>query len=452
MRRSGFLIFSACVGNLLEWYDFAVYALFAPYIAASIFRATDDFSRLAQSLLVFGLGAVARPLGALLIGLYADRRGRGPALLLTCLLMGAGTGMIVLDPPYAAAGRMSIVILCAARILQGLSAGGEIGGAAAFLAEQARPGRRGLSASFLQATMGLSNMLGAAVAATLTTFLDHDQMAHWGWRVPFCIGLAIVPVGLVLRRAAPAAPPVSIARQDRAHHHGLAVLRALAGRHRGALAAAFGLSVLWAAAPYALVIFFPLYAQTALGASPHASYVAYLLGNVALVLGALAAGRLADRLGARRVLVAGAILLAVLPAAMMGVLGHRHDPATMAAVAAGLCGLVALFVGAAPLGIAGLFPAPVRATGIALSYNAATSVFGGFAPAVLAALGTGIHGIAAPALYVAAAAIPALLGLAAPAFAGAGLEIPMGHAAESIPAHTPGDERMAMTTQRRHGA
>ena len=204
--HSCFLIMAACIGNLLEWYDFAVYALFSPYIAQVIFPASSQKIQLVQSLLVFGIGTVARPAGALLIGIYADRRGRGAALFLTCLLMGLGTALIFCDPPYRIAGSISVAILVAARFLQGISAGGEIGGAVSYLAEQVPPSIKGLSASFLQGTMGLSNMLGAAIAASLTLLLSNQQIVQWGWRIPFAIGLAIIPVGLFLRHYIPSRP------------------------------------------------------------------------------------------------------------------------------------------------------------------------------------------------------------------------------------------------------
>ncbi|GBQ31130.1 major facilitator superfamily transporter [Gluconacetobacter azotocaptans DSM 13594] len=434
---------AACIGNLLEWYDFSVYALFAPYIARALLPPGDPLSQLAQSLLVFALGAVARPVGALLLGQFADRRGRGTALMLTCLLMGAGTALILFDPPYAVAGRVSILVLCLARLLQGISAGGEIGGAAAFLVERAGRGRHGFAASFLQATMGLSNMLGAAVAASLTALLTDAQLAHWGWRVPFAIGLAIIPLGIVLRRNDAAPKPPAAARPP--------ILRTLARHHRGSLAAALGLSLLWGAAPYALVIYLPLYAQRFSGVTVHASYVASLAGNIALVAGSLTAGAVADRIGVRRLLIAATLLLIVLPGPILGVLKSDPGTAAMIAVAAGLCGLVALFVGAAPLGIAGLFPAAVRATGIALSYNAAVSVFGGFAPALLASLGTAWHGVPSAALYVALAALPALAALLSPPFrhghALSRAEKSISPAPESISVRMPGDETLAPATR-----
>ncbi len=432
------LVAAACVGNLLEWYDFAVYALFARYIAASIFHSSDGFSQLAQSLLVFGLGAVVRPLGAILIGRFADRNGRGAALTATCLLMGAGTLMIVCDPPYETGGRLSIVIICVARVLQGLSAGGEIGGAAALLTEQASKGSRNMTASFLQATMGLSNMLGATVATLATMCLDQAQMTAWGWRLPFVLGLLIVPMGLILRRAPAFAGSAIIPAQS-----GTPVLKTLLTQYQPSLGIAFGLSVLWTAAPYALVIALPLYMQTAFNVSSHASYAAYLAANVALVIASLLSGHLADRYGPRPVMTCGMLVLILVPTPLLLLAGAFSQQLVITLVMIVLFGTVGLFAGAAPAGLASLFPPAVRATGIAAPYNAAAAIFGGFAPMVLTLLGPHWHGVPSPALYVLLAAVPAGLALCAPFWRQSGhrfqLDKAMGHATESITPDSPDD-------------
>nr|WP_283091766.1 MFS transporter [Gluconobacter sp. Dm-62] len=429
------MIAAACVGNLLEWYDFAVYALFARYIAASIFHSADSFSQLAQSLLVFGLGAVVRPLGAILIGRFADRNGRGAALTVTCLLMGIGTLMIVCDPPYETGGRLSIVIICVARVLQGLSAGGEIGGAAAFLTEQASAGSRSVTASFLQATMGLSNMLGATVATLATLCLDQAQMISWGWRLPFVVGLLIVPMGLILRRA-PAFAGTGIAP----HQSEMPVLKTLLKQYRPSLGVAFGVSVLWTAAPYALVIYLPLYMQTAFGVSSHTSFAAYLAANVVLVLTSLLSGRLADRYGARNVMLVGMLLVVLAPAPLLLLAGAFSNPSVITLVMMGLFGTVGLFAGAAPESLAALFPPEIRATGIAAPYNVAAALFGGFAPMFLTFLGPHWHGIPSPALYILLAAVPAALALLWPRSQGQlRPDTAIGRATESIPSHDPDD-------------
>src|SRR5882724_3130481 len=170
-------ILAASVGNLLEWYDFSVYALFAIYIAANFFPRSDPGLDLVKAFLVFGLGFVIRPLGAVLIGVYGDRAGRKAALTLTILIMAGGTLIISVAPSYAAIGIGAPLLLLAGRILQGFSAGGEIGSATAFLVEHAPSPRRGRYTAWLQASMGMSNILGALVAFTITALLPATEVA-----------------------------------------------------------------------------------------------------------------------------------------------------------------------------------------------------------------------------------------------------------------------------------
>ena len=159
---------------MLEWYDFTVYALFAGYIAESFFPGDGPDIRLVKTFLFFGLGFVVRPLGAMLIGNYGDRAGRKAALTLTILLMAAGTGVIAFSPTYAAIGVGAPILLLLGRVLQGFSAGGEVGGATAYLLETGDPKQRGRVASWLEASMGLSNILGALAAFLVTALLSES--------------------------------------------------------------------------------------------------------------------------------------------------------------------------------------------------------------------------------------------------------------------------------------
>src|SRR5271155_2539084 len=187
-------IVATSIGNMLEWYDFTVYALFAGYIAQNFFPEDGPDARLIKAFLFFGLGFIVRPLGAVLIGNYGDRAGRKAALTLTILLMAAGTGIIAFSPTYAAIGMGAPLLLLLGRLLQGFSAGGEVGGATAYLLESADPDKRGRVASWLEASMGMANVLGALTAFSVTAVLTNSQMHSWGWRIPFVLGLAIAPV------------------------------------------------------------------------------------------------------------------------------------------------------------------------------------------------------------------------------------------------------------------
>jgi len=412
MPRASVAIIAACAGNLLEWYDFTVYALFATYIADSFFPSSDPGAALVKTFLTFGAGFIIRPLGAVLIGAHGDRHGRKAALLLTIWIMAAGTLLIALTPGYAAIGVAAPCLLLIGRLLQGLSAGGEIGSASALLAESTGAERRGGLAAWQEASMGMSNILGALVAFTVTATLSVQQVQRWGWRVPFLIGLLIAPAGLVLRRALHETADFESERQRRrasGDSPGTALRLALRA-HRGALAVGFGLSILWAVAVYVLNIYTPVYVQHAFGFSARQAFAASLIGNVLFVAGCLIAGRLSDRLGRTTVLSAGA--LALLSAVLPLYLWLQAAPTTtvLIIVQSAFCLMVAAFVGVAPAALADLFPTGMRATGIALVYNAAFVIFGGFAPAILTWFTRRANGSAmAPAGYVMCAAALALL-------------------------------------------
>jgi MFS transporter, MHS family, proline/betaine transporter len=192
-------ILAASMGNLLECYDFSVYAVFAIYIAENFFPSSNPGIDLIKAFLVFGLGFVARPLGGILIGVYGDRAGRKAALTMTILIMAFGTGIIALAPTYSMIGAGAPLLLLVGRILQGFSMGGEIGSATAFLVEHAPEGKKGLFAAWIQASVGLSIMLGALVAFSVAA-LPRTEIARWGWRIPFLIGLLIAPIAVYLRR------------------------------------------------------------------------------------------------------------------------------------------------------------------------------------------------------------------------------------------------------------
>jgi MHS family proline/betaine transporter-like MFS transporter len=405
-------ILAASLGNLLEWYDFAVYAAFAIYIGANFFPHDSPGVGLVNAFLVFGLGFVIRPLGAVLIGIYGDRAGRKAALTATILIMACGTLIIAVAPTYAAIGLGAPLVLLTGRLLQGFSAGGEIGSAAAFLVEHAPPARKALFAAWLQASMGMSNILGALVAFTVTSVLPHDEIVRWGWRVPFIIGLAIVPLGVYLRRTLDETPAfraeVSVERGPRQP------LRDVFREHASELAAGFGISILWAAVVYVLLIFMPVFLQKALGFTPAQSFGASLAENVVFVVACFVFGALADRIGHWRIQVygAGALLLFVLP--LFAWLDHSRSIEVLITVVC-CCGLMAAsFTGVAPTTLAALFPTSVRATGVSLTYNAGFTLFGGFAPAILTTFmpsGAGTGSPYAPAWFVMLAAIPALIAL-----------------------------------------
>src|SRR5665213_1106991 len=190
-------------GNALEFYDFLLYATFAVYIGHAFFPSGNALVSLLLSLATFGIGFLTRPLGGLLIGAYADRVGRRPALMLTIILMTLGTLGLVLTPTYASIGLCAPVILIVARLVQGLALGGEVGPSTAMLLECAPAGRRGFFVSWQNASQGMAILAAGLAGFAVSVILDQEQLASWGWRIPFALGLIIVPVGIYIRRSLP---------------------------------------------------------------------------------------------------------------------------------------------------------------------------------------------------------------------------------------------------------
>jgi MHS family proline/betaine transporter-like MFS transporter len=409
-------IVATSIGNMLEWYDFTVYALLAKYIAGNFFPGDDPNTRLLNTFLIFGLGFVVRPLGAVIIGNFGDRSGRKAALTLTILLMAVGTGIIAFCPSYATLGIGAPLLLILGRVLQGFSAGGEVGGATAYLLESAEPKERGRVASWLEASMGMSNILGALAAFSVVQFLSAAEVQSWGWRLPFIFGLLIAPVGLYLRRSLDetAAFQAEADRCAMSQAERRVPLLEIFRHHGRTLFVGFCVAVLWAVAVYVLMIFLPTYVQRpdTFNFSDHQAFAASLIGNIPFVLGCVWFGSFSDRIGRRRSLFISASLLFVLVLPLF--LWLKADPvfSTLIIVQAIVCILVASFVGVAPAALSEIFPTGVRSTGTSLVYNGAFTLFGGFAPWILTWLTQRSGGsIYSPAWYVMLAAGVALIAI-----------------------------------------
>ncbi len=300
---------------MLEWYDFTVYALFAGYIAQNFFPDDGPDARLIKTFLFFGLGFIVRPLGAVLIGNYADRAGRKAALTLTILLMATGTGVIAFSPTYASIGIGAPILLLLGRVLQGFSAGGEIGSATAYLLESGDPRQRGRFASWLEASMGMANILGALAAFSVASLLSESEIRSWGWRLPFIFGLGIAPVGLYLRRSLDETEEFRSELELRGKETvRRAPLLEIFSHHGRTLLFGFCVAVLWAVAVYVLMVFMPTYVQRpdTFNFSARQAFGASLLGNIPFVFGCFWFGVLSDRVGRRVSLFASASALLIL--------------------------------------------------------------------------------------------------------------------------------------------
>jgi MHS family proline/betaine transporter-like MFS transporter len=402
---------AASIGNALEWYDFTIYALFAVYIAKNFFPGGNDTVELIKSFLAFGLGFLIRPLGAVVLGVYADKAGRKAALFLTIMIMAAGTLLIAIAPTYAAIGIGAPMIILAGRVLQGFSAGGEVGSAAAFLVEHAPEGQKGKYAAWLQASMAFSNIIGAFVALAVTSLLTEDQVGDWGWRIPFILGLLIAPVGLWMRRSLDETPvfKAEFDKQGKTAEH--APLKEVFVNYGGALLKGTAFSVLWAASVYVMIIYMPIYVQRAFGFTGSQAFIAALIGNSLMAVGCIVAGAVSDKIGRRLTLAITTTVLLIAIHPLLWWLHHSPTLGNLITVQSCFCVMVAGVVGVAPSALSEVFPTHIRSTGMSLAYNISTTVFGGFAPAALTWLGTTSLGYSAPAWYVSIAAVIALFAI-----------------------------------------
>ena len=377
----GRAVVAATVGNMLEWYDFTIYAAFAIPISKSFFPADNEVVSLLLSFVTFGLGFVARPFGAAFLGGYADRKGRRNALSLTILLMALGTGIIALCPGYDRIGLAAPIIILGARLIQGFSAGGEIGGAVSTLVEHAPPARRGLYASFQQLSQGGSTMLSGLVAMTIALTLPPADVAAWGWRLAFGVGLLIAPVGLYIRRELEDAP---IFTDKAADHPAEMPIRLVLRDHWRAVLAGMLVVMLWTVAQY-IANYFPTFATRELKVSLSQSYLGPLVVGTVLLFCPLV-GALADRFRRKRVMIVGALGLLVVAYPAFAYL--IASPCTDRLVATQITVAFFMLIYTAPASavLAELFPTPVRATGISLTYSLGVAIFGGFTPAIITAL------------------------------------------------------------------
>ena len=394
-------IAAAIVGNTLEWFDFTVYGLFSLYIGRAFFPADNELASLLPALATYGIGFLLRPLGSIVLGQYADRVGRRAALMLSISLMVIGSAIIAFAPTYAQIGPLAPVLIVLARLIQGFSVGGEMGGATAYLIETAPANRRGFYASWQYAGQAGASLGGSLLVTVLTHLLGPAALYDWGWRIPFVLGLSIAPVGLYLRSRVPESPAFLTGRPSTR-----APLAELWRNHRGALLRAFCLTIQPTACTYLLIIYMPTYVEHALGVSANTAFTAASVTSLLYLVTNPLAGRLSDSIGRPIQLLAGSLLLAVLVYPAFLLITEHPSALVLTVVPGAMAVILAIYNGPSAAQVGGMFPAAVRSTGLSLSYNVAVPIFGGFAPYFVTRFDSGGHMV--PAYYMIACALPTL--------------------------------------------
>lgn len=387
------------LGNALEFYDFTVYAFFAKPIGEAFFPAKDASHSLLASLALFGAGYVMRPIGGAVIGALADRAGRKPAMLVTIALMAVGMLILALCPSYAQIGGWAQVIVIVGRLIQGLALGGEVGPSTAYLLEAAPPRHRGFVASWQIASQGCAALFAGLISTVLALSVGDAAMNAWGWRVMFLLGLAVVPVGLIIRSHLP--ETAGEGEDPQAAGSTAGVLRRLVRDHGRLLALTF-LVIAASTVSNAVGTNMPVYAGATLGLSETAATAVPIALGLASVAFPLLGGWLADRYGRRPVMIwpRAAILVLAVPAFVW--LLRSPGPAAVYAVTFLLSALSSINAAAIIVGIPESLPRSVRSTGLSLVYALSVSIFGGSTNFLINWLVTTTGDRLAPAYYLAA--------------------------------------------------
>ena len=387
------VVSATVAGNALEFYDFVTYAFFAVYIGKTFFPASTPLGSLLLSVAVFGVGFVTRPLGAAVIGSFADRVGRKPAMLLTIALITVGTMGLALTPSYETIGVAAPVIVVLARLVQGLALGGEVGPSTAFLIEIAPPGRRGLYASWQIASQGAASLVAGIVGVILTALLTQQQLHDWGWRVPFALGLALIPIALYLRRSMP---------ETLEHGHGAAGepgQMALLKQYAGLLGLLVVLVIGGTVSTY-VATYMTTYAIAVLKLPPTVSMAATVAFGLATFVFALLGGWLGDIFGRKPTMLWSRIAVLVLTYPAFLWLTHSPSLGTLLVATVVVGGLTGLSGAAGMAVLPEITPPRIRALASNLTYAIGVTMFGGTTQLVITWLIEKTGSPLAPAWYV----------------------------------------------------
>jgi MFS family permease len=398
-------------GNFLEMYDFMVFGYFAGAIGHAFFPAGDEIGQLLKALATFGVGFLMRPLGAVALGAYADRHGRRKGLLLTLSLMAVGILTLTLTPPFAMIGLIAPMMVLAGRLLQGFSAGAELGNVSVYLAEIAPPARRGFYVSWQSASQQVAVIVAASSGAILASVLTPAELEGWGWRVPLGIGCLIVPLIFLMRRQLKETDAFLALKASPSLGETLGGL----WRARGRVGAGLALVVMTTVSFYMITAYTPTF-----GALLHLPERANLMVTAGVGLSNLiwlpAVGALSDRIGRRPILIACTALAMLTAYPAMAWLASAPSVARLLVVELWLSALYASYNSAMVVFLTEIMPRQTRASGFSVAYSLATAL-GGFTPFIATWLISETHNRAMPGAWLTAAAavsLVAALSLSAP--------------------------------------
>ncbi|MEU9225591.1 MFS transporter [Streptomyces massasporeus] len=377
-RRVVSNILRGSIGNLIEWYDWYAYTAFSVYFASVFFPAGDQTAQLLNTAAVFAVGFLMRPIGGWVLGRYADRRGRRAALTLSVTLMAAGSLIVALTPSYGSIGVAAPVLLVAARLLQGLSVGGEYSTSATYMSEVASPGRRGYYSSFQYVTLIAGQLTALGLQIVLQQVLSGAQMEAWGWRIAFVVGAAGAVVVLWLRRGMDESESFEKAAKSTEAGENRGTLRMLLSYPRQCLVVV-GLTMGGTLFFYTYTTYLQKFMVNTSGiAKPTAAWINFCALLVFVVLQPVM-GLLSDRVGRRPMLIAFGVLGTVVVVPSLTLLSHTSDPLYAFLLMVVPLAVSSLYTSISAVVKAELFPTSIRALGVGLPYALTVAVFGGTA-------------------------------------------------------------------------
>jgi MHS family proline/betaine transporter-like MFS transporter len=390
-------IAAAVIGNAFEWYDFIAFGFLTVVIARLFFPTDNQYTSLLLTTATFGVGFFMRPVGGLVLGMYADRKGRKAALQLIIGLMTVAIAMIAFAPTYATVGIAAPLIIVVARLLQGFATGGEFASATVFLIESAPPHRRGFYGSWQMVGQGLAVLIGALLGALVTRGLSPDALDSWGWRVPFLFGLVIGPIGLYIRRYLSETDAFVEARSVSGNEPRL--MTTLSTHFKEKLVS-IGTITFGTIAFYVILVYMPTFARTQLHLQLDEAFAAQAISLVCMIVLIPVFGLLCDRVGRKPIMVVALILYLMLAYPLFSWVSTNPGFGNLVIMQVILCGILAAFYGPLSTVLAEQFPARTRSTRLSIAYNIAVMVFGGFAQFFVTWLIEVTGSPIAPAFYV----------------------------------------------------
>lgn len=400
------------VGNFIEWYEFGVYGYLATIIAGNFFtlEGQTGLTGLLLTYASFALAFFCRPIGAIIFGRIGDRIGRKPTLIAVVLLMTLATAIIGLLPTYAQIGVAAPLLLTFMRMLQGLFAGGEFGGAVSLMTECAPKGKRGFYGAWQSFTVALGLLAGVGLVALLVHYLSEEAMKDWGWRIPFLLALPMGLVALYLRLTLDETPSF-VAHQTKTADQDQPKVASLLDSIK-VIALGIGRMMGWSAGGYTFLVVMPSYLQTSLNATFLQALVATVLANTGFALAILPAGWLSDQLGRKKIMIAAVLAIITLSFPLLHLLQNPEASLIMKGVAVFIAGAtIGMIAGPGPAMLAEMFPTRVRYTGLGLSYALSNAIFSGCAGLIITGLIKKTGNLDIPAYYVVITCVVSLFAL-----------------------------------------